>query len=331
MKNALESARKSLSINKDGLKALEAALEEGPLAEALGEAAARILAMKGRLIVTGLGKSGHIGAKLAATFASTGTPAFFVHPAEASHGDLGMIRREDVVLMLSWSGETRELSDIAAYTRRFAIPLIVMTGRADSRLAKSADITLALPRVREACPMNLAPTTSTMLQLVLGDALAIALLEARDFDETAFRDFHPGGKLGASLTALREIMVTGDDLPLVAPDAPVIAVIGALSRGNYGITGITGADGRLAGVITDGDIRRYLEARADASMRDTLHETRAESIMTRDPVSLEPGWLAAKALNVMQKKKISAAFVLDQEGRPEGLITMLHLLRAGVA
>jgi len=169
------------------------------------------------------------------------------------------------------------ISDIAAYTRRFSIPLIVMTGRAGSRLAKSADITLALPRVREACPMNLAPTTSTMLQLVLGDALAVALLEARDFDETAFRDFHPGGKLGASLTALREIMVTGDALPLVAPDAPVIEVIGALSRGNFGITGIT------------------------------------------------------KALNVMQKKKISAAFVLDQEGRPEGLITMLHLLQAGVA
>ncbi len=331
MPNTLDSILKSISINKNGLAALEAALKAGPLAGALADAAGRILSMKGRLIVTGLGKSGHVGSKLAATFASTGTPAFFVHPAEASHGDLGMIRPEDVVLMLSWSGETRELSDIAAYTRRFAIPLIVMTGRAESRLAKSADITLALPRIREACPMNLAPTSSTMLQLVLGDALAVALLEARDFDETAFRDFHPGGKLGASLTALRDIMIAGDALPLAAPDAPVIEVIGTLSRGGFGITGITSPDGRLAGVITDGDIRRYLESRADASMRAAMHETAAAEIMTRDPVSLAPGWLAAKALNVMQERRISAAFVLDDAGRPEGLITMLQLLQAGVA
>ncbi len=330
MTNNDKSVQHSISINQDGLSALCAAVDREPLKTGVNNAIDSIFKMHGRLIVTGLGKSGHIGSKLAATFSSTGTPAYFVHPSEASHGDLGMIQSGDVVLLLSWSGETRELTDIASYTRRFGIPLIVITGNADSRLARSADITLTLPKAREACPFNLAPTTSTMLQLVLGDALAVALLERRNFDETSFHNFHPGGKLGASLTAVKDIMHKEDALPLVAPDAPVIDVISELSRCNFGIVGIVDQTRDLVGVVTDGDIRRYLASQAQTSMKTAMNETYAADIMTREPTSLDPDWLSAKALNTLQTRRISAAFVL-QSGKPVGLITMLQLLQAGVA
>ena len=315
---------------RDGFILMDQMLEEAAIQKALCDSVAQIAAMKGRLIVSGVGKSGHVASKLASTFASTGTPAYFVHPAEASHGDLGMIQSDDIVLMLSWSGETRELSDLAAYSRRFRVPLILITGNGDSTLARAADIALVLPRAQEACPHNLAPTTSTLLQLALGDAIAVTLLQQKGFSETSFRDFHPGGKLGASLTAVHEIMHGSDDLPLVAMRAPVIEVIGALSARNFGIVGVLDDAGALAGVVTDGDIRRYLESRSNASMKTAMHETRAQDIMTRSPASLEPERLSARALDMMQTRRISAAFVL-QDARPIGLVTVLQLLNAGVA
>lgn len=313
-----------------GLAEAEAALATPDMQATLGQAIDLLLGIEGRLIVTGMGKSGHVARKLAATFASTGTPASFVHPAEASHGDLGMIRRDDAVLMLSWGGETRELRDLLAYSRRFRIPLMLITGTAESTLGRAADIVLPLPGAREACPHNLAPTTSTMLQLALGDALAVATLKARGFTEDSFHAFHPGGKLGASLTAVRELMHGADALPVCAPDDPVIAVIAALSRRNLGIVGILDGGGALQGVVTDGDIRRYLERSSESTMQAAMHQTRAAGIMTRDPVSLPPGMLSARALDTMQKRRISAAFVLE-DGKPVGLLTTLQLLQAGVA
>ncbi|MGB0968345.1 MAG: KpsF/GutQ family sugar-phosphate isomerase, partial [Halocynthiibacter sp.] len=255
----IENIREALTAFRHGIRTLEDhlsvdSLDQG-LNEALTPALETILNMQGRLIVTGMGKSGHIGSKLAATFASTGTPAFFVHPAEASHGDLGMITKDDVVLMLSWSGETRELGDIATYCRRFRVPLISISGNAQSTLAKAANVAIALPKSPEACPHNLAPTTSTLLQLAIGDALAVALLRARGFSEKSFFDFHPGGKLGASLTDVGEIMSKGSDMPLVSRDQTVFDVVSGIWGKNLGIVGITDDAGDLIGVVTDGDLR----------------------------------------------------------------------------
>lgn len=285
--------------------------------------------MAGRLIVTGLGKSGHIGAKLAATFASTGTPAYFLHPSEASHGDLGMVQPSDVVLALSWSGETRELSDVIGYAKRRSVPLIALTGAADSTLASAATVSLVLPPVREACPHNLAPTTSTLLQLALGDALAIALLQHKGFTEQSFHGFHPGGSLGAALKQVSEVMHEGD-LPLVPADAPMIEAIGALSAKGFGIVGIL-RSGALAGVITDGDVRRYLEQNAEATMKGALHETPVGEIMTQGSVTLDPEMIAGEALSILQARRIQAAFVLDGANAPVGLVTMLRLLNRGTA
>ncbi|MCT8160376.1 SIS domain-containing protein [Pseudoruegeria sp. SHC-113] len=325
-----DHVKQAITINREGIDALIAALDTPELSAATQAAVETVFAMKGRLIVTGLGKSGHIGSKLAATFASTGTPSFFVHPSEASHGDLGMIIGDDVILMLTWSGETKELSDIAAYSRRFGVPLILLTGNGESSLAKAADVVLALPKAREACPHNLAPTTSTMMQLAMGDGIAIALLQKKGFSETSFHRFHPGGKLGASLTRIADMMVPFEDLPLVRPDQPVIDVIAALSDKSFGIVGIIGSDGALQGVVTDGDIRRYLERQSDAPMQQAMRETFAETIMTRDPITLEPGRLSARALHTMQERRISAAFVVEA-GKPVGLVTVLQLLNVGAA
>ncbi|MCP5086153.1 MAG: KpsF/GutQ family sugar-phosphate isomerase [Rhodobacteraceae bacterium] len=324
------SVSEVIAVNATGLQALQDVLQDSDLTRALDTALDLIDQMKGRLIVAGVGKSGLIGRKLAATFASTGTPAFFVHPAEASHGDLGMIQSDDVVLMLSWSGETKELSDILTYSRRFAVPTIAMTGRADSTLSQKADVALILPLVKEACPHNLAPTTSTLLQLALGDALAITLLKMKGFSEESFRDFHPGGKLGAALTPVSDIMYSGDDLPLVALDTPVMEVVGEISTKSLGIVGVLGSGGKLAGVITDGDIRRYLEANSTGSMKQAMLETSADSIMTGGSVFFEPQRLCARALNVLQQNRISAAFVLE-DGKPTGLVTLMQLLQRGVA
>ncbi len=299
------------------------------MAVELGQALALIDSMEGRLIVTGLGKSGHIGAKLAATFASTGTPAYFLHPAEASHGDLGMVHPSDVILALSWSGETRELSDVIGYAKRRSVPLIAITGASDSTLADAATVALVLPKVREACPHNLAPTTSTLLQLALGDALAIALLQKKGFTEESFHSFHPGGSLGAALKQVEEVMHQSADLPLVNAAAPVIAAITELSAKGFGIVGITDG-GALAGVITDGDIRRYLERNAEATMKGALHETTARDIMTQGSVTLHPQMIAGEALSILQARRIQAAFVLADDA-PVGLVTMLRLLNRGAA
>jgi arabinose-5-phosphate isomerase len=320
---------RALSIDLDGLAALRVAMAEPPLRDALARTVDLLVGLRGRLVVSGLGKSGHVGRKLAATFASTGTPSYFVHGAEASHGDLGVIQDGDAVLILTWSGATHEMSDIVAYTRRFGIPLIALTGNAGGRIAREADIILELPKVREACPLNLAPTTSTLMQMAVGDAIAVTLLQLRGFSETSFRDFHPGGRLGAGLTSIDRIAASGAAMPLVRPDTSVSGVVDELSAKSLGIVGVTDAGGRLIGVITDGDIRRYLGRSSDRSMREALHGTTAEAIMTRDPLTLTPGILAAQALNILQNRRISAAFTVDG-GRPTGVVTTLQLLQAGV-
>ncbi|WP_299757006.1 KpsF/GutQ family sugar-phosphate isomerase [uncultured Boseongicola sp.] len=317
---AIETDLAALKTMSEGLGAMD---------QSLAEALELISEMSGRLIVTGLGKSGHIGAKLAATFSSTGTPAYFLHPAEASHGDLGMVQPDDVILALSWSGETRELSDVIGYAKRHAVRLIAITGTAESALARAADVALVLPKVREACPHNLAPTTSTLLQLALGDALAIAVLQMRGFSEESFHSFHPGGSLGAALKRVDEIMIEGEDLPLVAQDTPVMAALNILSSKGQGIVGVT-KDGELQGVITDGDIRRYLERNAASTMQVALHETPAMAVMTKGSVILSPEMLVGETLRILQTKRISAAFVAS-EGSPVGLITMLRLLNRGAA
>ncbi len=325
--NTTAPIRTAIETDLAALVALTEALEG--MEHSLGAALDLISEMSGRLIVTGLGKSGHIGAKLAATFASTGTPAYFLHPAEASHGDLGMVQPDDVVLALSWSGETRELSDVIGYAKRHAVKLVAITGSAESALGRAADAALVLPKVREACPHNLAPTTSTLLQLALGDALAIALLQKRGFTEESFHSFHPGGSLGAALKRVDEIMIEGDDLPLVLHDTPVMSALSVLSAKGQGIVGVTDA-GQLQGVITDGDIRRYLERNASSTMKSALYETPASAVMTKGSVVLKPSLLVGETLRILQTKRISAAFVMD-EGEPVGLITMLRLLNRGAA
>jgi arabinose-5-phosphate isomerase len=330
MVNRAGSVRDVISVNSAGLAALQCALQEDQLTQAVEEALQLIENMRGRLILTGVGKSGLIGRKLAATFASTGTPAYFVHPAEASHGDLGMIQNDDVVLMLSWSGETRELYDILMYTRRFGVPTIALTSGKESTLGQKTDVALILPKAKEACPHNLAPTTSTLLQLALGDALAITLLKMRGFSEASFRDFHPGGKLGAALTPVSDIMVKDAGLPLVPQDATVMQVVGEISAKAHGIVGVCSSEGMLLGVITDGDIRRYLEENATGSMQQAMVKTTARQIMTPGSVSLKPAQLCARALNLLQQNKISAAFVVD-EGRPVGVVSLVQLLQLGVA
>lgn len=324
---ATDRVRDAISTDLDGLTALSEALPA--MSEALEQAAGLIAQMDGRLIVTGLGKSGHIATKLAATFASTGTPAYFLHPAEASHGDLGMVQPSDVILALSWSGETRELSDVIGYAKRRGVPMIALTGNAESTLARAATVALVLPKVREACPHNLAPTTSTLMQLALGDALAIAVLQAKGFDADSFHGFHPGGSLGAALKRVNEIMHEGDGLPLVAQDTPVIAAITELSAKGFGIVGVTDK-GALTGVITDGDVRRYLERNAATTMQAALHETSAAAIMTKGSVTLSPDTIVGESLATLQSRRISAAFVVE-EGRPVGLVTLLRLLNRGAA
>ncbi|MEJ6707607.1 MAG: KpsF/GutQ family sugar-phosphate isomerase [Amylibacter sp.] len=319
-----------IDTNLSGLESLKSALNTPELATALNDALTLIADMKGRLIVAGVGKSGLIGRKLAATFSSTGTSAYFVHPAEASHGDLGMIHSQDVIMLLSWSGETKELSDILGYARRFGVPVISITGGKDSTLARSSDAALILPKVDEACPHNLAPTTSTLLQLAIGDALAITSLKMKGFTEASFRNFHPGGKLGAALTPVSDIMHQGDDIPTVDIDAPIMQVLGEISRKTLGIVGVTNKDGTLQGVITDGDIRRHLEASSEGSMKEAMWNTHAHALMTPGSILIEPERLSARALHVLQSNKISAAFVV-KDNKPIGVVTLMQLLTMGVA
>jgi len=323
--NLIASALRTLETEAGGIAALSDAIKDG-LGRPIVAAIAMIRAARGRLIVTGMGKSGHIARKIAATFASTGTPAYFVHPGEASHGDLGMITPDDVIMALSWSGETVELKDLINYSRRFRINLIAITASAESALAESADVALVLPQVREACPHNLAPTTSSLMQLALGDAIAIALLESRGFTAFDFRAFHPSGKLGAMLGFVRDIMQTGDAVPLVRLGTKVADAILQMSRrgGGYaaGCVGITDHDGRLVGIITDGDIRRNL--------RPDLPELAVDAIMTRDPKTARPDQLVSEAMELINTSKISVLIVVE-DTRPVGIVHFHHLLRAGVA
>jgi arabinose-5-phosphate isomerase len=315
----VKGVAEALEIDARGLEALREALPG--METAIARALEIIESVEGRLIVTGLGKSGHVAAKLAATFSSTGTPAYFLHPAEASHGDLGMVRGSDAILALSWSGETRELGDVIAYAKRHGVPLIAMTSKPESSLGSASDVVLSLPRVQEACPHGLAPTTSTLLQLALGDAMAVTLLDRRGFDAEAFHRFHPGGSLGAQLTRVAEVMAT--DLPLVQAEAALIEAVTAISDNGRGIVGVLDGEA-LAGVITDGDLRRHL-ARSGG-----LADVAAGDVMTKGSLTLSPQTMVGEALRVFQSKRISAAFVVDG-ARPVGLVTMLRLLGHGAA
>ncbi|MEI9402824.1 KpsF/GutQ family sugar-phosphate isomerase [Mesorhizobium argentiipisi] len=318
---AIESALRTVATEQAGVAALATALADG-LAAPFAAAIDLIARIEGRVIVTGVGKSGHIGSKIAATLASTGTPAFFVHPAEANHGDLGMIAKDDAILAMSWSGESKELMGIVAYSRRFSIPLIAITSGENSALARTADVVLLLPAVPEACPHGLAPTTSALLQLVMGDALAIALLEARGFTPDHFRTFHPGGQLGANLTQLREIMHVGERLPLVPSGTGMREAILELSRKGFGCVAITGADGALVGIITDGDIRRHIAS--------DLLSMSVDQVMTKKPKTASPDTLVATALQTINTSAITSLMVVEG-GRPVGLVHLHDLLRIGAA
>ncbi|OWV85746.1 D-arabinose 5-phosphate [Rhizobium sp. R635] len=320
--SVLESAKRTIETEKRGLEALERAFDDG-LAGPFTKAVETIGDISGRVIVTGVGKSGHIGAKIAATFASTGTPAFFVHAAEANHGDLGMIARDDVVLAISKGGESAELKSIISYTRRFSIPLIAITCSERSSLASAADIILLVPNEQEACPNGLAPTTSTLMQLALGDALAVALLEARGFTATDFHVFHPGGKLGASLMHVADIMHTGEKLPLVAKGTPMPEAITVLSRKHFGCVGVLDGDGRLCGIVTEGDMARNLTR--------NLADLAVDDIMTKTPKTVKPTMLATAALALLNQHHIGALIVIDEDNRPVGLVHFHDLLRIGVA
>ena len=317
----IASALRTLETEREGVAALAAAMTDG-LGPRFVAAVDTIRAARGRVIVTGMGKSGHVARKIAATLASTGTPAFFVHAADASHGDLGMITSDDVMLVLSWSGETEELKDLINYSRRFRIALIAITVNADSTLGKSADIVLVLPQAREACPHNLAPTTSSLMQLALGDALAIALLESRGFTAVDFGVFHPGGKLGAALKFVRDVMHPGSAVPLIGRDALMSEAIVEMSAKGFGCVAVTNGDGRLLGVVTDGDLRRH--------MRDDLLRAPVGEVMTASPKTVRPGQLASEALELINSLKITALIVVESD-RPVGIVHFHDLLRAGVA
>ena len=316
----LQVARDVLNTEAAGLLSLAAGL-----GEEFGHAIDRLGSATGRVIVSGMGKSGHVARKIAATMASTGTPAMFVHPAEASHGDLGMIVAGDAVLALSNSGETTELADLVAHSRRFALPLVAITARAESALAQAADVALILPKTAEACPMGLAPTTSTTMQLALGDAIAVALLTRRGFTAADFREIHPGGRLGARLRRVREVMHTGDAMPIAPPDMLMATALVRMTEKRFGCLGIVGGDGALLGIVTDGDLRR--------SMGSDLLSRRAGDVMTPSPRTIGPDALAVEALLTMnaRERPVTTLFVVDPAGRPLGILHVHDLLRAGLA
>lgn len=318
---AIDSALRTLDAERGGIDALVEALRNG-LGAQFAAAVDLIRAAPGRVIVTGMGKSGHVGHKIASTLASTGTPAMFVHPAEASHGDLGMIAKGDVILALSWSGETAELKNLTDYSRRFRIGLIAMTANADSTLGKTADVVLTLPQAREACPHNMAPTTSSLMQLALGDALAIALLESHGFTAVDFGMLHPGGKLGALLKTVSDFMHTGDLVPLAPLGTAMSNAILQMSAKGFGCVGITDTQGKLVGIITDGDLRRH--------MRNDLLDARVDDVMTKAPKTVRPDQLISETLDILNSMKVTALFAVEA-GKPVGVIHVHDLLRAGAA
>jgi arabinose-5-phosphate isomerase len=322
--SAVLSALRTIANERKGLEALEEAIRtagEGGLGAVFSEAVKTISAAPGRVVVTGIGKSGHIARKIAATLASTGEPAFFVHPAEASHGDLGMVQSGDVVLAISWSGETAELAAIVTFAKRYAIPLIAMTAEADSTLGRQADVCLTMPTAPEACPNGLeAPTTSTTMQLALGDALAIALLEGRGFTALDFRALHPGGKLGVKLRHVREVMHTGDRIPRVAARARMAEAIVEMSSKGFGCVAAFDDDGALVGIVTDGDLRHHLQSNFSL-------ETPVAEVMTRTPRTISPDALVAEALEKISRK--GAALPVVENGAVVGIVHFHDLMRAG--
>jgi arabinose-5-phosphate isomerase len=318
---AIDSALRTLEAEGGGVEALAAALRDR-LGAPFAAAVDLIRTAQGRVIVSGMGKSGHIARKIASTFASTGTPALFVHPAEASHGDLGMVAGNDVIVALSWSGETAELKNLTDYSRRFRIGLIAVTANADSTLAKAADVALTLPQAREACPHNLAPTTSSLMQLALGDALAIALLESRGFTAVDFGLLHPGGKLGTLLKTVDDFMHRGSAVPLVPLGTAMSDAIIEMTAKGLGCVGIVEPHGQLVGIITDGDLRRH--------MRNDLLDQRVDDVMTRAPNTVRPDQLISETLELLNSTKVTALFAVEG-GKPVGIIHVHDLLRAGAA
>jgi arabinose-5-phosphate isomerase len=322
----LAAARRVLRHATDAIGALGESLN-GEFSRAIDA----ILSVKGRVIVSGMGKSGHIARKIAATLASTGTPALFLHPAEASHGDLGMVTRSDALLMLSNSGETAELTDLITYGKRLSIPLIGVANNAESRLLQASDVALVLPKAQEACPMGLAPTTSTTMMLTLGDALAVALMERRGFSADQYRDFHPGGALGKKLIRVSDVMHKGEELPLIAPETPMRDVLMTMTSARFGIAGYAGVvdkKGALIGIITDGDLRRHME--------HGLLDKQASDVMTANPKTVSPEILASEALTFMNARppKVTYLFVVDPKAalrRPIGFLSVHDILRAGLS
>jgi len=312
----LDTARRVIRIEADALTMLADGIGD-PFSKAIQ----LILDAPGRIIICGMGKSGHVARKIAATFASTGTPAHFVHPAEASHGDLGMMAKGDVALVLSNSGETPELADVIAHTRRFGIPMIGVASKAKSTLLTQSDVAIVLPAADEACGTGVVPTTSTTMTLALGDAMAVALMEHRDFTPANFRDFHPGGKLGARLSKVGDLMHSGDALPLVSKATTMGDVLLEISQKGFGVVGVVDDENRLQGIITDGDLRRHMEG---------LLELNASAVQTSGPTTVEAGALAEEALGIMNARKITCLFVTDTNGKVEGLLHIHDCLRAGL-
>lgn len=313
--------RKALEIERKGLDELLARLN-GDFAKACE----LLLKCQGRVVVSGMGKSGHVAGKIAATLASTGTPSFFVHPGEASHGDLGMITRNDVMLAISYSGETHELLAILPLVKRLGVPLVAMTGRPASTLARNADVHLDVSVSQEACPLNLAPTASTTATLAMGDALAVAMLDARGFTETDFAMTHPGGALGKRLLLrIEDLMHKGERVPKVTPDTPLTKALEEMSRKGFGLTAVVDKSGKVLGVYTDGDLRRTLDhGKVD------VRKVKVKDVMTKGGKHVRAGQLAAEAVNLMEKYKITALLVTDDKGRLAGVLHMHDLLRAGV-
>jgi arabinose-5-phosphate isomerase len=321
---AVQSALRTLEAEGSGISAIATALQ-GPLGSTFAAAVELMQRAKGRVIVTGLGKSGHVARKIAATLASTGTPAFFVHAAEASHGDLGMITSDDVIIALSWSGEQPEMKNLVNYSKRFAIPMIAVTSNAASPLGEAAEIVLELPKAREACPHNLAPTTSSLMQAAIGDALAIALLEGRGFTALEFASFHPGGKLGAMLKFVRDIMHTGDAVPTKPLGTKMSDALVEMSSKGFGCVCIVDSAGEIAGIITDGDLRRH--------MRPDLMTANVDEVMTKNPRTIAPGMLASEIMreSVDSSKPAVMVLIVAEGKKPVGIVHVHDVLRAGVA
>lgn len=317
----IESARRVIDREIQGLEVLR-----DMFSDAFVQAVDMILKSKGRVIISGMGKSGHVGQKIAATMASTGTPAFFVHPGEASHGDLGMLTKDDVLIAISNSGESREMADIINYSRRFNIPMIAITSGAESTMAKAADLTLLIPDKKtapEACPLGLAPTTSTTTTLAVGDALAVALIERKGFSVEEFHDRHPGGKLGNVLIRAKDLMVVGEQMPLVLKEEKMSVALVEMTKKSWGCLGVVDENGALVGMITDGDLRRNMGS-------DLVNKSACE-VMTQNPKTVISDILCVEVLRLMNEKKITNLFVVDGQMKPLGLLTMHLLLQAGVA